>query len=68
MTETPRIEYEATDFEVFLERPLGLIVIEIATADPDKKIAVQMRRSVFDGLCERIAKARSAEDKRAHRQ
>jgi len=65
MTETPRIEYEATDFEVFLEAPLGLIVIEIATANPDKKVAVHMRRHVFDSLCEHIAKARSDADKRA---
>ena len=67
MTEAPRIEYEATDFEVFLEEPLGLIVMEIATPDPDKKVAVHMRRHVFDGLCERIAKARLDEDKRAPR-
>ncbi len=67
MTETPKIEYEATDFQVFLEGSLGLVVIEIATDDPDKKIALQMRRHVFDGLCEQIAKAQSAEDKHVPR-
>ena len=67
MTETPKIEYEATDFQVFFEDSLGLVVIEIATDDPDKTIALQMRRYVFDGLCEQIAKAQSAEDKHVPR-
>ncbi len=67
MTETPKIEYEATDFQVFFEDSLGLVVIEIATDDPDKTIALQMRRHVFDGLCEQIAKAQSAEDKHVPR-
>ena len=67
MTEKPKIEYEATDFQVFLEGGLGLVVIEIATDNPDKKIALQMRRHVFDGLCEQIAKAQSAEDKHVPR-
>jgi hypothetical protein len=68
MTGTPRIEYEATDFEVFLEGPLGMVVMQIATSDPDKAVAVLMRRPVFEHLCERIEAARTAEDKRAQPQ
>ena len=63
MTEAPRIEYEATGFEVFFESGLGLVMIKVATDDPDKKITLQMRQHVFDELCEQIAKAQSAEDR-----
>lgn len=38
MTEVPTLEYEATDFKVFLESVWGLVLIEMATNGPDKKM------------------------------
>jgi hypothetical protein len=61
-----RIEYEAIGFDVYAEAPLGFLVIEIATSQ-EAKIALRMRRSTFDDLAERIAKARSDLEKRAPR-
>jgi len=58
MPEPERIEYEAIGSEVFAASQLGYLVIEIAT-DQGAKIALRMRRSTFDDLAARIAKARS---------
>jgi hypothetical protein len=58
-----RIEYEAIGSEVFAASHLGMLVIEIATSQ-GAKVALHMRRSTFDDLAERIAKARSASEKR----
>jgi hypothetical protein len=66
MSEPSRIEYEAIGFDVYAEAHLGMLVIEIATSQ-GAKVAVHMRRSTFDDLAERIAKAQSDAGRRAQR-
>jgi len=62
-----RIEYEAIGFDVYAEAPGAFLVIEIATSQ-EAKVALRMRRSTFDDLAARIAKAQSDLEKRAPRQ
>jgi hypothetical protein len=59
-----RIEYEAIDSLVYPETNLGMIVLELATSE-GSKLAVHMRRSTFDDLAARIAKAQFDADDRA---
>jgi hypothetical protein len=56
MTTPEKLEYEATGFEVYAESPLKSLVVEIATSQ-GAKVALTMRRSIFDDLAARIAKA-----------
>ena len=62
MTNTTRIEYEATDIAVHAAEHLGMLVMAVATSK-DEKIAVHMRRSVFDHLCDEIDAVRMNEGK-----
>ena len=59
-----RIEYEAIASDVFAEAAGAFLVLEIATAQ-GAKVALRMRRSAFDDLAARIAKARADLEKRA---
>ena len=63
--QTPeRVEYEAIASDVFAESAGAFLVLEIATA-LGAKVALRMRRSTFDDLAMRIAKAHADLEKRA---
>jgi hypothetical protein len=62
MNTTPRIEYEVQSSEVFAEEHLGMVVLEIASSQGEK-VAIVMRRSVFETLADQIQKAKAGFDK-----